>query len=116
VILVVGDPDHLVDVGVVELAGGAGLAIGPRREPLAAAEHLHGPRFARRRVVPGVHGAEAAAAEHVGETVPAGHDATFELPRVGCGCGLGHGPQLAGTAWIPANPRPQGMVGSVRAS
>ena len=115
-ILVVGDPDHLVDVGVVELAGGAGLAIGPRREPLAAAEHLHRHRLARRRVVACVHGAEAATAEHVGQPVAAGHDATFELPRVGCGCRLRHGPQLAGTAWIPANPRPLGMVGSVRAS
>jgi hypothetical protein len=90
VLVVALDAEHGVDVGMVELAGRAGLAVGPGSEALAAAEHLHGHALAAAGAR-AVDGAETAPAELLLDRVAVRHQASGEGCGEGRSGGLCHG-------------------------
>ena len=90
VVVVVLDAEHGVDVGVVELARRASLAVGPRGEALAAAEHLHRDPLAAVGAR-AVDGAESAPSELLLDRVAVRHQASGEGWGQGRSGGLCHG-------------------------
>ena len=94
VVVVLLDAEARVDVGVLELAGGAGLPRRPRREALDPAEHLDGHLAALLEVAARVDGAESAPPERPRQQVAAGDGLAGQLVGRGDGCGLGHDTQI----------------------